>query len=392
MSQLVPFYKNENKTIKYNNKMNTKIQTIVDLDDPRVIEERNNRKLTADKIRQILSIVKNNPSSSAKRWVWELMQNAKDVPSEKFGGISIQIELDEDTFKFKHNGDPFRLKDIFSLIQQVSSKDSTNQDEKVTGKFGTGFISTHLLSDIISVDGYVFHMGEYRKFNTVLDREGDTSEILLPKIEKALDKIRNIDDNTLFPIDYSYGNNRTEDSFDTCFTYYLTSPEKKKAAVNGIEDLVNTLPVTMVNIPSIKHVEVINKVVNKSDNYTCSINNVNDNINKVSVSVNGVENNSYSFISYSNDNLALTVQVDNFESMSIIEYRGSVPYLYRDFPLIGSEKFYFPFLINGKRFNPTEDRGAILLHALESSDAIENRKIVDDVFKVAEKSTSSEKS
>jgi hypothetical protein len=37
-------------------------------------------KQAADKIRQILSAIRNNPASSAKRLVWELMQNAKIFP------------------------------------------------------------------------------------------------------------------------------------------------------------------------------------------------------------------------------------------------------------------------------------------------------------------------
>lgn len=40
-------------------------------EDPKIIEQFNNRKLTAVKIRQILSRVRNNPSKSTKRWAWE---------------------------------------------------------------------------------------------------------------------------------------------------------------------------------------------------------------------------------------------------------------------------------------------------------------------------------
>src|SRR5690554_5456466 len=96
-------------------------QNVIDLEDPDSIEKRNNRKLTADKIRQILSKVLNSPTQSAKRWVWELMQNAKDVPNKKFGRVSIRIVLNADTLIFEHNGDPFSLSNIYSLIQQVSS-------------------------------------------------------------------------------------------------------------------------------------------------------------------------------------------------------------------------------------------------------------------------------
>lgn len=54
--------------------MNTKkIMTIVDE------IAYNNYKLTADKILQLLSQIRKNSSASAKRWVWELLKNAKDV-------------------------------------------------------------------------------------------------------------------------------------------------------------------------------------------------------------------------------------------------------------------------------------------------------------------------
>ena len=356
-------------------------KTMIDLENPKAIEERNNRKLTADKIRQILSKVLNNPSSSAKRWVWELMQNAKDVPNSSFEGISIQLELNHDTLKFRHNGDPFRLQDLFSLVQQVSSKDSSNKDEKVTGKFGTGFIATHILSDIIGVEGYVGHRGEYRKFNIDLDRSGETSEDLLPKITKALNKIHKIDDNNIFPIEYGYINNRSEGSFDTCFTYFLSSEEKKKSAINGIKDLVNTLPVTLVNIPSIKSVEVFNNIENSVDVYSCSREYLDSDVSKVLVSAQGNNiTSNHHYFSYDKGEIILTTEVNNFEELELLEFSSGVPHLFRDFPLIGSDKFHFPFLLNGKMFNPTEDRDAILLHAKEGREAVFNRETIDGAF------------
>ncbi len=60
-------------------------------DDVDLNIRRNNYKLTADKIKQILSKVLNDPSKSYRRWVWELMQNAKDVPNTQFKRVSVQI-------------------------------------------------------------------------------------------------------------------------------------------------------------------------------------------------------------------------------------------------------------------------------------------------------------
>lgn len=180
-------------------------------------------KQAADKIRQLLSNIRNNPASSAKRWVWELMQNAKDIPN-KFGKVSVEIDLvSENELQFKHNGDPFVINNITGLIRQVSSKDSLNSDEDTTGKFGTGFICTHLLSDIIDVSGILNYKG-YRRFYLSLDRSGRSSEELIPRI-REVEKVFLEPENHFDEIP-NYEGNRYESDFDTVFKYHLTSIEK----------------------------------------------------------------------------------------------------------------------------------------------------------------------
>lgn len=349
---------------------------------PEEIEKHNNRKLTADKIRQILSKVMETPTQSSKRWVWELMQNAKDIPN-RFGEVSIKIELTENSLKFLHNGNPFSLKNIMGLIQQVSSKDSTNSNEEVTGKFGTGFISTHLLSRNISVKGFVFHNGIHRKFEIDLDRSGDSSEDLIPKIKKALDHISKIEDNEIFPIEHNYENKRNEQSFDTLFEYELVSDKSKKWANDGIDDLVNTLPQTLVNLKKIKKVTVINKGVQK----VYKKNKVwkRDEVFAYEVEISNQE--SKKFLSYGKNEITLGIEVNNFTPITLTEHFGLQPNLFRDFPLIGSEKFHFPYILNGHTFNPTEDRDSIVLHSEESKEAIENRKSIENAILVSQEFT-----
>lgn len=52
------------------------------------------------------------------------------------------------------------------------------------------------------------------------------------------------------------------------------------------------------------------------------------------------------------------------------------PILYRDFPLIGSEKFHFPFYLDGFKFNPLETRNGLYLNGELNEEAIENRNII----------------
>lgn len=144
--------------------------------------KKNNYKLISDKIIRILKTIKNDPYISSKRWVWELMQNATDVKydNEK---ISVQIILDENLLVFKHNGKYFKINHILGLLQQVSSKDSQNLEGQ-TGKFGTGFIGTHLLSDVIDVKGILYLKdNDFREFKVSLDRSEQKSEILAKKLK-----------------------------------------------------------------------------------------------------------------------------------------------------------------------------------------------------------------
>ena len=352
-----------------------------DQDDPRLIEERNNRKLTADKICQILSKVRNNPSSSSKRWVWELVQNAKDVPN-KFGRVSVQIELTPSELIFRHNGDPFSLQNIFNLIQQVSSKDSANEDEEVTGKFGTGFIATHLLSEVIHVSGIIAHKGIHRQFQIELDRSDAKSEDMIPKINAALDRAHQVENDALYPIRDSYEENRFETDLDTVFRYPLRSEERLKSARAGIDDLVNTLPLTLVNIRKIKTVNILVKLdAERQMTYRSEV--VEDDEVHSKIEVHHDADVPRHFVAFKGENLLLTSEVKDFNGLEMKEDFGKSPNLYRDFPLIGSDNFFFPFVINGQRFNPTEDRDGIVLHAVEAADAEENRGIIEEAFETA---------
>lgn len=331
-------------------------------------------KQAADKIRQILSAIRNNQSASAKRWVWELLQNAKDIPN-RFGKVSIEIELiSEKELRFKHNGNPFVIDNITGLVRQVSSKDSLNSDEEQTGKFGTGFICTHLLSDIIDVSGILNYFGKDRQFALSLDRSGRSSEELIPRIKETEDILLNIEKK--FPVINDYEKNRKENDFDTIFTYHLSTNEKYDSAVAGINDLVNTLPITLIiQAKKIKQVHVIDHVHHTDVLYTCNSSNIDDNVTFSEIKIN---EDIKQFLSYANSEVALCIGVCKDDNgYNLIKRDPQQPVLYRDFPLIGSDKFYFPFTLNGFRFYPSEKRDSILLNGEDNEDAKDNRAILE---------------
>ena len=355
-----------------------------------VIESKdyNNYKLTADKVIEKLDSVREERTKSRRRWIWELMQNAKDVPN-KYDMVSIEINLSNDLFQFRHNGDPFLVGNITGLIQQVSfGKPSNNSNRRITGKFGTGFISTHLLSDIVSVEGVVEKQSlPPKKFKIELNRKGETSEELIPAIKTELEKLNEIES---FETINEYHSTRTEADKPTIFSYPLLDEESRKAANIGVEDLANTLPQTLIFVnDQLKAVTVIDKINDQIINYERvkfeTIENLNENEKIIYATIkkddkDGKED--FNFIIFRNEEIDLAIRVTDFESKQILINEKS-PRLFRDFPLVGSENFQFPFLLNGTKFHPTEKRDNILLEGNESKPS-SNRKILEYTIEKAE--------
>lgn len=336
----------------------------------------NNYKLTADKVIQILSDVRNERTKSRRRWIWELMQNAKDVPNI-YGGVTIEITLRENEFIFSHNGNPFQVENITGLIQQVSSgKPSDSTNKRITGKFGTGFISTHLLSDTVTVKGIVEQNGLLPKsFQFELNRKAEKSEDLIIFIAEELDKIEKIEDESIFPTKHSYHSQRKETDFDTVFIYPLENPESKEAAIVGVEDLASTLPQTLFFVEELKKVIIKNEITGKHITYELFENKNEGDFNfpLIKETINGITQD-LCFIHFKDEKLDLAVPIDNHTERNIKIIEKSAR-LYRDFPLVGTEHFYFPFILNGLNFFPTEKRDSVLLTDTTSNSVLVNRDI-----------------
>ena len=96
--------------------------------------------------------------TTPRRWVWELIQNAKDVNID--GKVRVRVEADlggsDAHVTFRHNGGAFSVENIRFLIEQVSSKSRTKDSTGrpiTTGKFGTGFLTTPPVIAIRARDG-----------------------------------------------------------------------------------------------------------------------------------------------------------------------------------------------------------------------------------------------
>ncbi|KAA6328513.1 hypothetical protein EZS27_022604 [termite gut metagenome] len=146
---------------------------------------------------KIIDKIKGIDSEQAKRAVWELVQNARDIAIHNGDKktVNITVELYDDCLIFKHDGKWFDYKTLFSLIIQVSSKDKKNdeEDQLPVGQFGTGFCTTHAFGRIITLNGsFQLKDGKYVPLTDfILDRQGDSDELAFNINEqiKSLDKL-----------------------------------------------------------------------------------------------------------------------------------------------------------------------------------------------------------
>ena len=346
--------------------------------------ERNNLKLSATKIMQGLKKVRNEPSKSRRRWIWELVQNAKDILN-RFGRVRIRVELDEQHLRFSHNGDAFTIDDITGLIQQVSTKDSGGNDKEVTGKFGTGFISTHLLSERVAVEGVTIRPdGRAKHFNLVLDRRGRTAEELTPHLESTLERITRIDEDPDYTEIPGYEAKRKVDDLDTTLTYHFQGKQGLSAAQVGLDDLRNTLPFTLANVPKIESVQVVDRIQGNEVHFICGVEQLATQVRsmKVTIAKAGALEDVH-FLCWDSPGITLMVELSDPDTKALKPNFGEHETLYRQFPLIGSQKFYWPFMVNGDAFFPNEDRDGLLLGSEEDEDSLANRALLEKAVEEA---------
>lgn len=315
-----------------------------------------------------------------RRWIWELIQNAKDVHQN--GTVRIRVTFNgEDNLLFEHDGKPFTAENIRFLIEQISTKDRKKDEDgkrKTTGKFGTGFLTTHLLSEKVEVHAVAKEEDlEYRKFKLELDRTGYDIDEITQSVEKSTESVQNLDDLPIYT-DYD-GNN-----FNTAFRYHLDDQLAKKIAQAGIKDLDKCLPYTLAFVEEIKNLEVCPGGIKYQ---VTGIETISENLRIVSISKNKADNVSeicLVILTKGLTTIAIPTQIDEHLNKRIIAIDDQVPRLFCDFPLIGSEAFSFPVIINNPHFNPTDPRdGVYLTESPKVNPQIEeNKKIIEDAIEL----------
>jgi hypothetical protein len=341
-------------------------------------KEDGNRSI-ADKIIKRLHDLDKTVENNQGRWAWELLQNAKDsIANEEDRKISVQIILSEDKVEFRHNGLHFTEQDVRGLINQISSKEiEEGQRTKKTGRFGTGFLTTHLLSKVIEVKGIVeTESSDFYNFEFPLDREGKTTAQLIPKIENAWSEFHK----STKLIESTYDSNH----FNTSFSYHLVSDEQKSIAKTGVKEFSKLIPYVLAFIPKIFRVEIIDQTTNSEIGFESTGTFTDENILEISKIENKHKQNILILIS-ANEQVAIASEILKIGNNYSFKNNKDIPKLFCDFPLIGSETFHFPVIVNSFFFNPQTERDGVWLKGKkegEDKEVDENQQLLEEAVQL----------
>ena len=114
-----------------------------------------------------------------QRWPWELMQNAKDsISGTNRTSVEVILEISENCVIFQHDGCPFNGKTYLALLYKYSEGKANNTES--TGRFGTGFLTTHSLSKVVQMEGPIIEEdGSIYGFEVTMYRDGQNNEELI---------------------------------------------------------------------------------------------------------------------------------------------------------------------------------------------------------------------
>lgn len=335
----------------------------------------------------------NSPSDNdKKRWVWELIQNAKDTiakdPSRNTIDVRIEISKDEinggDVVCFRHNGSPFTPDARFGLLYKYS-EDKENQES--TGRFGTGFLTTHCLSKVVTIESNMYSDDACKHicgFTVTMYRDG----IIKSELIDGLRKMR--ESEAFF-----------NETFDwTTFTYHVTSESGRQAIKLGLENFQENIAQTMLFCK-----ELASVVLDDNGKVTTIVRKptiqLTEDIILSEFEITGETNQTRRFIhtSYCEHNEELSkryranrsmrldtaIEVDPENNLVDIEDKTT---FFCVMPLVGIEaQLNDPLIINSPDFEPDQERQSLLLSGItwnEEKDVTTengiNRAIYEQVF------------
>ena len=143
----------------------------------------------ARRIRTRIDQARKNQHAASLRWPFELFQNALDSgPRDTNSQVNVRLGHTDSRVIFQHDGGPFTSRELAALLSGGSSKEL--ESPSTTGRFGTGFLVTHVLAEKVRLNGLMrVNNDSYELFELTLDRSG-SEETILSNIRQSEEDLR----------------------------------------------------------------------------------------------------------------------------------------------------------------------------------------------------------
>ena len=326
----------------------------------RDLKDQKSYSIPAKRVMEHLKPILSKSNDLRQRWMWELLQNASDLGEN----VKARFEITAERLKFSHNGKPFSLDEAYNLIMPDSTKDDeTTHKKSVIGQFGTGFISTHILSKIIQIEGIIQDDEQLYSFNFHLDRsERNDKDFLIQSIKDAEAEYReNLEEIDELP----------EDEFQTSFTYHIDntySSLKGQEIVNdGLESFQELIPYVLTFRSQLAEIEVIDrrttttKLIFKREEVESVVEDLI--IIKTVCLKNGkhIEDILIGKIIEDETEIAFPIEEIEESKFQLLPFPEECPRLFCAFPMIGTSEFNFPVIVHSEKVVPNRERDGVEL-------------------------------
>ena len=315
---------------------------------------------TAQSVLKNLQNLRSNQAHFRERWIWELLQNARDAKAE-----DVSVRYDEDKVVFRHDGIDFTSEEITHLIYHGSTK---VEDDETIGQYGSGFLTTHLLSPEIEVSG---GFEDRQRFRFRLGRRLGSVKDLTDSMNRAWE-------------DFRASRAPSSDSGDsgTEFIYPLNSDDADadEAVKRGIAMLKRCAPLAVVfndefssiKIESRSETTVFKAIRRSQIPEGRGLRQV-----VVEETANGIRR-ERRYVVALGESAQVAIPLEWNGGDTACAPIREIPKLFLGFPLIGTADFGFPAVINSLKFAPTEFRDGVFIRRGNNKANRQNEKIIEE--------------
>ena len=331
--------------------------------DKNAIKDRVLTENTAQGILNHLQELESNRARMQRRWIWELLQNARDASVDDDTHLVASIEVGDGEVVFQHNGSGFTTEEVAHLIYHGSTK---IEDDNTIGRYGSGFLTTHLLSSVIDISGW---LEDKTTFQFRLKREISSAKALSRSMDQAWN-------------DFDSSTAEVSRTFTTRFRYPID--EGALGAVEeGIATLTRCAPFVVVLNHQFRRIEIETSEQTMSFEVVerCPLPEEGLHMVTVGVREDGIQR-EYQFLMAEGADVSVTVPMEQTDDGLTCVPLEETPRLFLGFPLIGTETFSFPAVINSLAFTPTENRDGIYLGRSDNASNKTNQRLIKEACKL----------